>query len=413
MLQDYMIYKDGDSVKVRGIITGTDEKSAESAGEAIQFAVDRLAETGGDITLGSGVYVLDDPIKLASDVSLRGRGRSTKLIVGQKNASGIGILSEGCHGVDVSDLAVMAGEDTAACAGVVLDASGDCKVRNVFSAGFAGYGIWVRNKSFLSEIRGCSLAGNKKAGILIEEMDRGKYGDFIPNLVTNCIIYGGGKGIETKRATVLNIVGCVVYQTGDVGYHIHNTSNSVLISGCRTFQITGPAVLVEDAHEFNLSSNIFCWHTGHGIEVKNTRWGTITGNEIIDTGSYNTGVKNFTGKLSDLPADMPHQTGIVLSHTRGYSVTGNTIFNWSVCPKMRYGIHEDSESYNNTITGNNVNYFQEAAVLSEGKNTTVDNNVGYGDQPYDHVPDAGWTLQTFQRELTDLFISEQVPKGGM
>lgn len=76
---------------------------------------------------------------------------------------------------------------------------GDCKVRDVFAVGFADYGIWVRNNSFLCEVRGCTLAGNDKANLYLHELARGNYGDFIPTLVTNCIAYGGGKGIEVAR----------------------------------------------------------------------------------------------------------------------------------------------------------------------------------------------------------------------
>jgi hypothetical protein len=90
----------------------------------------------------------------------------------------------------------------------------------------------------------------------------------VPNLVTNCIVYGGGKGIECSRTIVLNIVACVIYQSQDVAYYVGNTSNSVLISGCRSFQIGSHAVVADGSHEFNLSSNIFCWHEGHGMLVR-------------------------------------------------------------------------------------------------------------------------------------------------
>jgi hypothetical protein len=48
-------------------------------------------------------------------------------------------------------------------------------------------------------------------------------------------------------------------------------------------------VVADHSHEFNLSSNIFCWHERHGVLIQDRNWGTIAGNEVIDTGSYNPG----------------------------------------------------------------------------------------------------------------------------
>jgi hypothetical protein len=279
-------------------------------------------------------------------------------------------------------------------------------VRDVAVARFEEYGIWVRNNAFLCQIRGCSVAGNGVANLYFDNLARGPHGDFVPNLATHCTIYGGGQGIDCSRAIVLNIVGCVVYQTGAAAYHVRNTSNSVVISGCRSFQITGPAVLVEESHEFNLSSNIFCWHTGHGVEVRGCNWGTITGNEIIDSGSYNPGTPDTVTRVTDLPEGVPLHNGIELKHTQGYTVTGNAVFNWPVAPHMEVGIHEGASCVNNTIVGNNVNYYTRAGIVAEGRGTAVATNTCYRDEPYQSPQGVGTTVQSFQRELTDAFVKE-------
>ena len=382
--------------------------ASRRASETIQAAVDALAGVGGMVMLGRGVFRLDEEVRLADNVWLRGSGRGTKLRLDPTHKSGIGLSCTGLKGVVISDLALLGADCPEATAGIVVDGCGDTKVRDLFASGFGGYGIWMRNNSFLCEIRGCTLAGNGCANLYLSDLQRGHYGDFVPNLVTNCTVYGGGKGIECRFTTVLNIIGCIVYQTGDVGYHLHAKSNSVVISGCRTFQISGPAVLVENAHEFNLTGNIFCWHTGHGVIVQDCYWGTISGNNVIDSGSYNTGVENFTEPLANLPPDAANLDGIHLERTRGYNITGNTIFNWSVCPKMRHGVFEDANSYNNTITGNNVNYFLNAAIHSEGKDTQLCNNTGYADRPYNRMEGAERWLQTFRPELTARFVKEQM-----
>jgi hypothetical protein len=252
-------------------------------------------------------------------------------------------------------------------------------------------------------VRGCSLAGNGKAGIFLDRHRRGKFGDFIPNLITNCIVYGGGKGIDCFGTTVLNIVACCVYQTGDIAFHVHDVSYSVLISGCRSFQIGSHAVVAENNGEFNLSSNIFCWHTGHGVVVKDCGWGTICGNEIIDSGSYNPGTVDFATRIDAVPPDVPLYNGIDLSDSRGFNISGNTVFNWPQARKMQVGIREDKGCYDNNIVGNTVNYFEKAGILAEGTGTRVSDNMIEADRPYHGNPN-GEMIQSFQAELTSQFI---------
>lgn len=377
--------------------------TTDAAHKAVNFAVSCVREKGGEITLGRGDFILDAPIMLANNIWLRGNGRGTKLRVGSRNGSGLGILCDNLVGVEISNLAVTGQDNPQAFAGIVLDACGDCTVHDIFCVGFSGYGIWVRNETMMSEIRGCSLAGNKKANIFFDKHRRGQHGDFIPNLVTNCKIYGGGKGIDCLETTVLNIVACVIYQTGDIALHIRDVSYSVLVTACRTFQIGRHAVVVENTGEFNLSSNIFCWHTGHGVVVRNCGWGTIAGNEIIDSGSYNAGVKDFTSKISDVPSDIPLYNGISLYNARGFNVTGNTIFNWPQARKLNVGIYEDRTCRKNSFTCNNINYYQKAAVDSSGVESLVNDNVIDADIPHDGNPDEVYH-QSFQTDLIKLFI---------
>lgn len=404
--QDFEVYRDGDIYRVRGQIDGAEVKAGDKANEAIQFAVDSLGDTGGEIVLERGVFELEQPIKLASNIWLRGSGRGTKLKVGKANKAGVGILCSGVYGVEVSNLTVTAGDNNDTVAGIIVDDSGDCKIHDLFCVGFGEYGIWLRNNSFLCDIRGCSLAGNKKANIYLDDLKRGRVGDFIPNMVTDCVIYGGGKGIECNKTVVLNIVGCAVFQTKDVAFYIHDTSNSVLISGCRTFQISSHAVFAENAHEFNISSNIFCWQTGHGIMIKDCQWGCISANNIIDSGSYNPGTKDQATRFSQLPKGIKPHNGITLINSSGYNVSANTVFNWAQGSRMEYGIKEDNKCFKNNIIANNVNYFKEQGVLSEGKESIAADNVCYRTHP--HRGKASFPfVQSFQTELMDKFIEQQ------
>lgn len=407
LAQNLLILADGAQYRALTDVTHKTVYTSERATEVLQRAVDAMAG-GGQVTLGRGTFTLDAAVDLVDKVWLRGSGRGTRLQVTSQSEASVGLRCTGRKGVVISDLAVTAGPDSLARTGVLIDDSGDCKVKDVFAVGFADYGIWVRNNAFLCEVRGCTLAGNGKANLYLDHLARGTYGDFVPNLVTNCIVYGGGRGIECSRAIVLNIVGCAVYQTQDVAYYVRNTSNSVLISGCRSFQIGSHAVVAEDAHEFNLSSNIFCWHTGHGVLIQDCNWGTISGNEFIDSGSYNPGGPDHQTRFPELPDDVPLYNGVELVHAQGYSVTGNTVFNWGVCPRLGVGIHEDAQSYRNTITSNNVNYYERADIVSEGRETVVGHNISHKDRPYQSGESAGTVVQSFQTELTERFIREML-----
>jgi len=406
--QDLLIMQDSNDYLVMTEITHEELVSTDDCHIAFQKAVEALDE-GGTINLGRGTFKLNRPVKLADRIWLRGKGRETRLLVTAENEMGVGILCENLDGVILSDLAVLAELPQTGRAGVILDACGDCQVRHVFAGGFSGYGIWIRNSSFLCTIESCSLAGNGTSHIFMDTLTKGRAGEFIPNLVSDCMIYGGGKGIECNNAIVANIVGCCVFQTRDTGFHLHTQSNSVVINGCRTFQVGKYAVLVEDTDEFNLTGNIFCWHVEDGVVIRNANWGTLCGNEVIDTGSYNSGVEDFTARWDTLPEHLPPYSAIRLHDARGYTVSGNSIFNWGVAPPMEYGIYEDAECYNNTISANNINYYDKKDVESLGLCSTINNNVSSKQRPH-HIRDRQMPdfFQTFQTELVDRFISDQL-----
>jgi len=83
---------------------------------------------------------------------------------------------------------------------------------------------------------------------------------------------------------------------------------------------------------------------------------------------------------------------------------------------MQFGIHEKANSFKNLIQGNNINYYLEAAVKSEGAETLVANNVELADVTHaeigkfaDHHRIEGKFLvdekcQSFQPELTQNLI---------
>lgn len=405
MKQSIIVYADDNRYVAVGGITHERLFTDDSASQVIQQA---CAATSGEVLLESGEYTLTSPIRLRDNVTLRGRGRLTCLRVRGET----GIHLTGINGAQVTDLRLIA---EGARYGVIVDNCGDCKVRDVICMGFADYGLWLCHESFLCEVRGCSLAGNGKANLYLDHLALPRDGDgnpvfsrmglFLPNLITQCLIYGGGKGIECRYALLANIVGCTIYHATTAGIHLHSISNSVLINGCRTYQTTGTAILIEDSNELNLSGNVFCWHTEHGIVIRRSRWGVVTGNEIIDTGSWNSGARTFNDTPdSALPTNFTPFEGIQLRDVHGYTVSGNTIFNWPVCPPMQIGIDADEHSSNNTFTGNNINYYLVDAISDRGVSSTVANNIGC-DSPPHYPPGDKKVLQSYDPTLTSEFIN--------
>lgn len=389
VIEDLIIYQKDDGYVVSGNITRETIKIFPEASEAIQFSINRLADAGGSITLSRGKYQLNETVYLKNNIEITGSGRGTELIVNGETDNDAGLICQGNNQININNIFITT-KNKQIDTGIIMDDCGDCKISNVHVVGFAGYGIWLRNSSFFCEIRSCRLADNDQANIYLDHLWQGRGGDWVPNLISNCIIYGGGKGIELHRSIVINIVGCQLYQTKDVGYHIHSHSNSVLISGCRSYQLEKDAVVVDTSHEINISSNIFCWHRGDGIVLRDVKWGSINGNNVIDTGVR----------------DKMRRIGIILSEeTKGVQVVGNAIFNWGDQLPMKIGIKEDEECVNNIISNNNINYCTDKDVLAKGSGTVVKDNVSDIDNAYIGM-DREKKYPDFTRERLNAFIGE-------
>lgn len=415
--QSYEIFQTDDSVKVRGQVDLKIHHASRSADSAILFAIQALDGRRGEIVVHPGRYILSQPIRLANGISFRGKGNGTVFILSRNHATGTAFVAKDKSNVSIADIAIQPEAEAAnAQIGFAFDHCGNCLIEDVLVVGMQQHGIVLSNNSFLCEIRGGKIAGAGVSGILLKDLARGgRGGDYVPNLVSNCIIYGGKKGIVCDNALVVNLIGCEIYQTRSYGFHIQNGSNSILLSGSRTYQISSDAVVVENSHEINISSNIFCWHTGHGLVLSGVYWGTITGNNIIDSGSINlfdpaedslivTGDRPFV-KSPKEGQPVPHYTGVLLkSETKGLTISSNAIFSWPVVPAMKYGIEEDSTCANNLITSNNINYCQQGDILSQGKGTEVASNVSHIEEPYYGKPSTQY--QYYDTRLLDLFLEE-------
>lgn len=72
-------------------------------------------------------------------------------------------------------------------------------------------------------------------------------------------------------------------------------------------------------------------------------------------------------------------------NVKGYQISGNTIFNWSAAPPLGCGVYEDERSFKNSIIGNSVNFFADAAVRSAGQQSITRDNLAHAERPYNDM----------------------------
>ncbi len=391
--EDLDLYQNDNTFVARGQISGDVLTENSSAAVTIQTAIDWLAESGGgEVALQRGVYPLDQPVSLRDRTTLRGKGSSTRLVATPANEAGTAVLMQTLKAAELSDLLVEPASPNQGTAGVVIDNSGACRVSKVKVQGFRDHGLWLRNNSFLCEIVSSEFVDNGVANVFCEKLrEGGRGGNYLPNLFSSCRLYGGQRGFVMTHALVVNVVGCLVSHTRGTAFELSAHSNSVQITGCRTYQIGGDALTTHDSHELNASSNIFSWHRGNGIVLSESSWITVTGNNVIDTG-----VRDPGGQL---------KTGLVVgSNSTAVLVSNNNIFNWGDQPKMAHGITEDATCSMNQFIGNNINYFAGEAVRSEGRGTVATDNVSHGPKAFksDGLP----PFPDFTLDSIETFIRE-------
>lgn len=86
------------------------------------------------------------------------------------------------------------------------------------------------------------------------------------------------------------------------------------------------------------------------------------------------------------------------------NISGNTIFNWPQAGKMKTGIFEDQDCYENSFQANIINYYEEKAIHSQGKRSIQKNNIKNSDWAFEGKPDED-VIQSFMEELIEKFIN--------
>lgn len=414
--QNLEIFPSKGSYIVRGAVDLKKHYQSNDASEAIQWAADQI-KNGGAVFLHKGDYVLKNEISLPSYVTLKGSEMGSVLTIAPKHTTGVAFNITGKNSVTLKNFAIRSVKNNNdSKTAIIFNDCGDCVIDGLYIVGMKENGILFENNTFLSEVKNCRIAACNGSAIKFENLSGGgRGGDFLPNNISNCNIYQGNYGVVCSNAIVVNISDVTVFQSEKNAFYLTKKSNSVLITGCRTYQIQNDAVVVEDSHEINISSNIFCWTEGNGIILNGVKWGTVSANNVIDNGSINPydpkkdgaiATEAFKKVLRSPEHRLSVKSGILLQNkTKGVTVTGNAVFNWPATPKMKYGIAEDSTCENNNIISNNINFYSEADVHSMGMGSVASGNIGFGNQSYTgNVKVPG--VQVFNVALIEDFIND-------
>jgi parallel beta-helix repeat protein len=397
MVQGYMVYRQDDVTVARGRVDGNVLIQDTDAIVVLQKTLDVLERNrGGELFIESGVYEINKSALVPGLVSVRGSGRSTVLKLGNENAEGVILIAKGKEGVVLSDFSCQGIASHDQSAGIILDSCGDCEIRNVYTRDFSGYGIWVRNGSFMNKLVNNTTSGNDQAGTcLMDNAEGGRGGNYVPNLIIGCTSIGeDGNAFELNLSQCTNIVGCQAYQPKGYGFYVRRQSNSTVLAGNRCFQGAKNGIIADCSHEINVTGNNICWNWGHGIELRGVTWGVISGNEFIDNG----------GRKE------PRKYGIyVHTDTKCVQISGNAIFNWEGHQPMIAGIYESEDCRDNQIMDNVINYYTDKSVFSAGKNTKVANNMGIA-EPYVHPSFEPFQPESKRQKLGLPFTHDTVQK---
>jgi hypothetical protein len=360
--QNYIVYIQDGLYEVKTDITGEIIYTSQDASVAIQWAIDNVTNNGigaGEVLIEEGKYYLSKPIILKSNIWLHGKGQETELYTDGQIMQTITIQDASM--TVVSDLSLFNKESSMRSSqGIVVERSVNCQVINVLISGYNQGGIVNHGESTMTLISENTLIDNS-TNIRIKD-GGGVIGRWLPLMISANEIRGGATGIWCG-ALVVNILNNTITDISNRG--IVAATSSILLRGNNLSNIRGDYAIHASLAEFICTNNVLKNIHGSGIRTE-CRWGVITNNVVENLGLDD---PNAVGihVYSDTPAEMT-QAGPAESKV----IFKNRIKNETENKSMKHGILEDGIKnviYENTIEGSS-----DKAILSNGKETLVQNN---------------------------------------
>ena len=329
-------------------VGGPNAKVSNYTNQAIQFAIDAVAKTGGTVKLNPGVYEINAPVRMKSNVKLIGSGKETIL------KRGVGVQTKYIDDADFGELKL-----------IVENADGFEVGMKIQVTDEENSGCWNVSTAYITDI-----ADN------IIYIDKGLIRDYRAD--KNGLISNASSVIEA-----IDVENAVIYNLVTDG----NRKENFFADGCNSAGILilrSKKVTVDNVHVKDFNGEGISWQITENVTIKNS--------EI--SGSGNTGLHPGTGSpFSAIESNNIHHNdrdGLFIC----WRVYQSQVSNNKIHDNGRFGIctgHKDTDVifklnhiYNNKSDG--VNLRGEREPNAPHRNTfelnTIENNGteggGYG-----------------------------------
>lgn len=336
--------------------------------EGIIMALQSLSELGGGtLTLSEGVFVIDAPIRLISNMILQGQGENTVIKLADGLNSDIKMITgDGVSNVIVRDLVVDGNKTKQASGeqlGIFFTNSSNITVENVTVKN-------CRNQGLTFGVNTDSCVGNK-----IKSFNN-NYGVVLTSsaAIMNSFIYSNTDGILAPSSNNVSIAYNFIYQNSRMG------------------------VWVESGEKVSIVGNK-CYNNGwDGFDLRILSNSAVQNNEIYlngRSGAVLTGYEgtpfinnNFSGNIlyANNQEDSSHDNLRLFNECVNNTIQQNIIRVGDQQNKPRYGIHIIlSTNLRNLITNNDL---YQSGTVAAIRNGGTDTNFGAGNR----VNDGRWIV---------------------
>ena len=385
----------------RGWLSG--KVALPRAGETEIQKLLAAAQSGGEVTLGPGVYLLTEPLVLAQDTRLVGAGRDRTRLVSAAGdtvlttradvtvkgvtlqwsgtAPGRVLLAEGGK-VTLRDVRLTGGvRDTAKnefgsglwlAQGAQGDVQGSEFVGNAYGAYLTDSATLKASKTGLSdnslagaifldasggELTGCSFDRNKQNGLDVQ-------GTAAPRIADSAFRDNGGRGVNVQGEATPEITGSKFQKNAKSGLAFGELSSGSASGNDLSGNFTG--IAVEGLAHPALTSNVITGSTDAGLTYSGRAGGSASGNTVSSSAKPGISLwEEAEPTLEENTVQGGTQSGVVYADSAGGVLRGNRILDNALHGLMV------SDSAAPEITDNTFGNNGKSAVLYKEKSGGV------------------------------------------
>jgi len=332
----YVIFKDGLSVYARNESTGQIELNG-TAVYVIQAALDALPAFGGRIHIKTGIYIIDNTIRIKkSNVMMEGNGWGTVLMLQDNTNSDLIVndavdAKQNIEGIILSNFAIDGAR--------TRQLSGGHGIRLNGNATYSVFSCLLQNL----RIRYCFFAGI--------------YASYTSEIhYSNLELGGNYNGLEIYCSSESHIENVIV-SYGDLdGIQIVNSSDIIVNANCEF--LNGCGILISKS-DFNAIKAVLYHNRRHGIKLEHANGNII---EVVSRENSQEGDGLYDG--------------INLSNSSKNIITNCIICGTNSTMRLRYGVAEEGKSDYNFLDKIIITDYVITSTRIIGSNTTYNTSIG-------------------------------------